>query len=79
MIKGIVSLQKPVHYEIKVAGSLDTVWKEWIGENATFRRQIKKNSHISVISGTFDQAALLGLLRKLYSHGYALISVNHIE
>ncbi|MCJ7700470.1 MAG: hypothetical protein MUO62_02710 [Anaerolineales bacterium] len=34
---------------------------------------------ITTLTGTFDQAALIGLLRKLYYMGYPLISVNCIQ
>ena len=34
---------------------------------------------ISALTGTVDQAALLGLLRRLYSLGLPLISVNCLE
>jgi len=34
---------------------------------------------ISTLIGTVDQAALHGLLRRLYSLGLPLISVNYVE
>ena len=34
---------------------------------------------VTILTGTVDQAALQGLLRKLYSLGLPLISVNCIE
>jgi hypothetical protein len=36
-------------------------------------------SPITIITGTFDQAALQGLLRRLYSLGLPLISVLWVE
>jgi hypothetical protein len=36
-------------------------------------------SPITILTGTFDQAALQGLLRCLYSLGLPLISVNCVE
>jgi hypothetical protein len=36
-------------------------------------------SPITILTGTFDQAALQGLLRRLYSVGLPLISVNCLE
>ncbi|MEJ2265790.1 MAG: hypothetical protein P8X95_20285 [Anaerolineales bacterium] len=36
-------------------------------------------SPITTLTGIFDQAALHGLLRQLYSRGLPLISVNCIE
>ena len=34
---------------------------------------------VTTLTGTIDQAALQGLLRRLYSLGLPLISVNRIE
>jgi hypothetical protein len=34
---------------------------------------------VSTLIGTFDQAALQGILRSLYSLGLPLISVNRLE
>lgn len=34
---------------------------------------------VTTLTGTFDQAALQGLLRRLYSLGLPLISVNCVE
>ncbi len=34
---------------------------------------------VTILTGTFDQAALQGLLRRLYSLGLPLISVNCLE
>jgi len=34
---------------------------------------------ITTLTGTVDQAALQGLLRRLYSLGLPLISVNYVE
>jgi hypothetical protein len=34
---------------------------------------------ISILTGTVDQAALLGLLRRLYSLGLPLVSVNWLD
>jgi hypothetical protein len=36
-------------------------------------------SPITILTGTFDQAALQGLLRRLYSLGLPLISVIYID
>lgn len=39
----------------------------------------KDGPFVSTITGVFDQAALQGLLRRLYSLGFPLICVNSID
>jgi len=45
------------------------------------RKEYKHQTGVGVtkITGTFDQAALIGLLRRLYSLGLPLIAVDAIQ
>ncbi len=38
----------------------------------------KTESNRTVITGVFDQAALHGLLRRIYALGFPLVSVNQV-
>ena len=38
-----------------------------------------KRAPITILTGILDQAALIGLLRRIYSLGLPLISVNCVE
>lgn len=70
-----LTLDRQVSYQIKVLGKLDKHWPDWGGElTITFEKNDEKLS-ITTLTGPLDQAALLGLLRRLYSLGVPLISV----
>ena len=73
---GKLSLDRPAPYEIKVPGQLDQSWADWIG-GLTIRVESEgEGPPITILSGEIDQAALQGLLRRLYSLGLPLISVR---
>ena len=79
MIKQKLTLDDPVQYQIKVPGELDNGWSEW-DENMTITTEnIGDGSFVTILTGTFDQAALQGLLRRLYSRGLPLISAICVE
>jgi len=70
-----LTLDQPVTYQIKVQGKLDENWPDWAGEMAVTVINDDNGFSITTLTGTVDQAALLGLLRRLYSLGTPLISV----
>ncbi len=69
-----LTLDHPLTYQIKVPGLLDPSWAEW--DN---RMDLEVNEDtlapVTTLTGSVDQAALQGLLRRLYSLGLPLISV----
>ncbi len=75
-----LNLDRPETYQIKVPGRLDERLADWVeGMTVTTERE-GNGSSITTLTGTFaDQAALQGILRRLYSLGIPLISVNRIE
>jgi len=74
-----ISLARPAAYQIKVPGELDEMWSDWAGEMTVTVGSNGDGLPYSTLIGTFDQAALQGLLRRLYSMGLPLISVNCLE
>lgn len=75
-IKEKLSLDRPATYQIKVPGELDESWADW-GEQMSITVESEGIvPPVTTLTGTFDQAALQGLLRRLYSLGLPLISVN---
>lgn len=74
-----LSLDRPVAYEIRVPGQLDESWSDWVGGLSLEVESQAEGPPVTILAGTLDQAALLGLLRRLYSLGLPLISVNWIE
>ena len=77
--RSIFKLDQFIPYQIKIAGQLSENWSNWLDQMDI---QIVINSSglaTTILTGFFDQAALLGLLRRLYQMGYPLISVNCIQ
>jgi len=70
-----LTLDQPVTYQIKVPGELDESWLDWAGEMKVIVESDDNGLLVSTLTGTIDQAALQGLLRRLYSLGLPLISV----
>lgn len=74
-----LTLDQLVTYQIKVPGHLETDWCDWAGEMTVSVSEENGGIPITTITGTIDQAALHGLLRRLYSMCLPLISVNCID
>jgi len=77
--KQMLTLHHPVTYQIKVPGQLDDSWLDWGGELRIMVETEADYPPVTTLTGTFDQAGLQGLLRRLYSLGLPLISVNYVE
>lgn len=74
-IKQRHTLDRPATYQIKVPGHISQSRSDWAG-GMTITVDIKDDgSPVTTLTGTVDQAALQGLLRRLYSLGLPLISV----
>jgi len=79
-IKQKLTLHQPVTYQIKVPGHLDESWSEWAGGMTITVENGDDGPPTTTLTGTIaDQAALQSLLRRLYSLGLPLISVNWVE
>ena len=74
-----LTLYQPETYQIKVPGILDENWVDWNEEMAVTVEKDRDDPPVTILTGTFDQAALQGLLRRLYSQGLPLISVICLE
>ena len=73
------TLAQSIPYEIKIAGRPSEYWSNWI-DNAELQIDTDPASlATTTLTGVFDQAGLIGLLRQLYSLGYPLISVNSFK
>ena len=72
---GKLTLDRPATYEIKVPGELDASWVDWAGGIIFTVESEGDGPPMTTLKSTFDQAALQGLLRRLYSLGLPLISV----
>lgn len=70
-----LTLDQPATYQIKVPGHLNASWMEWDGRLIVTAKNEPDGLPVTTLTGTLDQAALHGLLRRLYSLGLPLISV----
>jgi len=66
----------PASYQIVVPGHLDENWAEWTDKMTLTADCQSDGQPITILTGTIDQAALHGLLRRLYAFGLPLISVT---
>lgn len=74
-----LTLDQPVVYRIQVPGHMDESWLDWCGDNAVEAIHNETGQPITTLIVRLDQAALIGLLRRLYSQGLPLISVEYLE
>ena len=75
-----LTLDQPAIYEIKVPGHFDESWSDWVGGMTITVEHESHDASVTTLTGTVvDQAALQGLLRRLYSLGLPLIAVNWIK
>ncbi len=73
------SNQQDSLYQIKVQGQLDPSWSTWF-EALTIAHEESEGAAITILTGPFvDQAALRGVLTKLWDLRLTLISVTRLE
>ncbi|MFN2167318.1 MAG: hypothetical protein ACK2U9_13765 [Anaerolineae bacterium] len=71
-----LSLDRSVAYQIKVSGHLDETRTDWVGGMTITVEGEGEGLPVTTLTGSLDQAALQGLLHRLYSLGLPLISVQ---
>jgi hypothetical protein len=78
-VKQKLTLYRPATYQIKVPGEVSQDWSDWV-EGMTITVEINEDgSRVTTLTGTLDQAALIGALRRLYSLGLPLLSVLCVD
>ncbi|MCD6287270.1 MAG: hypothetical protein J7M39_15280 [Anaerolineae bacterium] len=78
-LKHKLTLDRPAIYQIKVPGELGGSWPDWVGGMATTFESEGDGPPVTILTGALDQAALHGLLRRLYALGLPLISVICVD
>ncbi len=74
-----LTLDRPATYQITVPGEFNGGWLS-LDENLTIGIESNEDGYPNtIITSTVDQAALHGILRRLYYLGLPLISVILIE
>ena len=74
-----LTLDRVASYQIQVPGHLDDSWSDWVEGLVVTTEIDDKGQPITTLTGTLDQAALQGLLRRLYSLGIPLISATCLD
>jgi hypothetical protein len=70
-----LTLDRPATYRIRVPGHLAKGWSDWAGEMSIAVHDEGDGRPVTTLTGPLDQAALHGLLSRLYTLGLPLISV----
>ena len=65
-------------YQIKVEGTLDERWSDWFSGLAVVAGG-EKDPPVTTLTGLMDQAALRGILNKVWDLNLTLVSVVPIE
>ena len=69
--------QIPYRYQIKVQGQLDPDWSDWFSGMVIEHQLGKDGSSMTILTGAIvDQAALRGILHKLWDLNLVLYSVQ---
>jgi hypothetical protein len=74
-----LNLHQPATYQIRVPGMPEESWSEWLSGMTIAVERKGEKPPLTILTGTVDQASLLGLLRRLYSLGLPLVSVECID
>jgi hypothetical protein len=63
-------------FEIRVKGHLDESWSDWLGG---LEMELLDNGEMRLRGHIRDQAALMGILNKLYSLNLILLSLSEVN
>jgi hypothetical protein len=75
-----LTLEQPGTYRICVSGRLTAAWAEYFEEMAITESSDTHGSILTILTGALpDQAAVQGVLQKLYNLGFPLVSVERID
>jgi hypothetical protein len=74
-----LTLDRAVTYQVRVPGHVGESWSDWAGGMTITVESEDAGPPVTTLTGTLDQAALQGLLRRLYALGLPLISVICVE
>jgi hypothetical protein len=73
-------LDQPAHYVIRIVGSIDQTLIDWFGPVELAHEAGHGGIAVTALSTVVaDQAALVGLIRRLHGLGIILLSVKRVE
>jgi hypothetical protein len=65
-------------YEIRVAGPLDSDWSDWLVD-LTMLIEGEPPAVVTTLTARVDQAALRGLMTRIWDFNYPLLSVDRLD
>ncbi|MBI9045496.1 MAG: hypothetical protein JEZ06_13480 [Anaerolineaceae bacterium] len=74
-----LTLDQSVVYQIQIPEHIDERGLDWVGDLTVKTRFDDTGAPITILTGKFDQAALIGTLRRIYSLGMPLILVKWLK
>lgn len=66
-------------YEIKIRGQLQAKWAAWLNGNVKFQYTQQDSNETTIHLSLPDQAALRGVLNKIWDLNLTIISVNLVD
>ena len=66
-------------YQIQIEGWIGERWAHWFEEATLCSEQAHDGAPVTTLSGAFDQAALRGLLSKIWDLNLTVRSVTRVE
>ena len=66
-------------YQVKVEGTLDERWSDWFSGLAVVAGSEGEGAPVTTLTGLMDQAALRGILTKVWDLNLTLLSVVPVE
>jgi hypothetical protein len=66
-------------YRIQVEGWLDQDWSDWLGDPGVTLERVAGGEPATILTALLDQAALRGLLCRLWDLNLALVSVTPLQ
>lgn len=74
-----LTLDRPVMYQVTIPGLLGVSSADWAGGLTIAAAADCDGRPVTTLTGIMDQAALQGLLRRLYALGLPLLAVTCLE
>jgi hypothetical protein len=66
-------------YQIQIEGWIGERWAHWFEDTTVRPERAHDGTPVTTLSGTFDQAALRGLLSKIWDLNLTVLSVTRVE
>ena len=73
------TLDQLATYQVQVPDELDESWSDWVAGMTITVEGESEDPPVTTLTGTLDQAALHGLLKKVGNLGMPLLAVNRVE